>query len=77
MRTVTTECYGAAVSHIIHLVFEWALFGLVIAAVAAMAGFAVRAIGKREWSNAVVLEGAFAIGVVMGFVVLVFAEVVF
>ena len=64
-------------SHIIHLVLEWALIGLAIAAVAVIAGFAVRAIGKREWSNALIIEGAFAIGVVMGFVVLVFAEVVF
>ena len=58
--------------HIIQLVIEWAVFGLVVAVVAALVGFAYRAVMKREWSNVVILEGAFAVGVVMGFVWLVF-----
>ena len=77
MRDVTAECYGFAMGHIIELVVEWAVFGLVVAVVAALLGFGYRAVRKREWSNVVVLEGAFAIGAVMGFVWLVFDAVAF
>ena len=72
----TAECYRAGMEHIIQLVLEWAAFGRVIAAIAALVGFAYRAVTKRPWSNTVILEGAFAIGAVVGFVVLVFAKVV-
>ena len=77
MPDVTAECYGLAMGHIIELVLEWAVFGLVVAVVAALVGFGYRALRKREWSNVVVLEGAFAIGAVMGFVWLVFDAVAF
>ena len=60
--------------HIIELVIAWAAFGLAIAVLAGAAGFGIRAIGKRDWSNTVILEGAFAFGAVLGFVALVFYE---
>ena len=60
--------------HIIELVIAWAAFGLAIAAIAGAVGFGIRAVGKRGWSNTAILEGAFAFGVVLGFVALVFYE---
>ncbi len=60
--------------HIIELVITWAAFVLVVAVVAGAAGFVVRAFGKRDWSNTAIVEGAFAFGVVLGFVALVFYE---
>ncbi len=60
--------------HIAELLITWALFGLVVAVIAGIAGFAVRAIGKREWSTVAILEGAFAFGAVLGFVALIFYE---
>lgn len=60
--------------HIIELVLEWVLFGLLVGIPAGVLGFVVRAVGKREWTTLSILEGAFAIGAVMGFVVMVFVE---
>ena len=48
--------------------------GATSAAIAGAVGFGIRAVGKRGWSNTAILEGAFAFGVVLGFVALVFYE---
>ena len=75
--TVTVEWYGRDMGHIIELVVEWAVFGGIIAAVAAAAGLLIRAVGSRKWTTIAIAEGAFAIGAVLGFVALVMFEVAF
>ena len=61
--------------HMIELVVMWAACALDVGAVVGVAGFVVRAVGKQDWSNLEIVEGAFAIGAVMGFVVMLFLEV--
>jgi len=46
----------------------------VIGVLAGVAGLMVRAVGERDWSGLRVVEGAFAIGIVLGFVVMLFLE---
>jgi len=60
--------------HTIEIVVSWLVWALVVGVVAGVAGVAVRAVGKREWSDTRVVEGAIAIGIVMGFVVMLFLE---
>lgn len=61
-------------SHTIELVVIWLAWALVVGVVAGVAALVVRAVGKRDWSTLQVAEGATAIGLVMGFVVMLFIE---
>ena len=61
--------------HMLELVITWAVLGLVIGLVAGIAGWLIRAVGKRAWSDLRILEGAIAFGAVLGFVALIFLEV--
>ena len=60
--------------HMIELVVLWLTFAIPIGVLAGVAGLIIRAVGRREWTTISVIEGAFAIGVVMGFVVMLFVE---
>ena len=60
--------------HTVELVIMWLVWALAIGVVAGALGFVVRALGKREWTTLSVLEGAFAIGVVIGFVLMLAVE---
>jgi hypothetical protein len=61
--------------HMIELVVMWLAFALPIGVAAGAAAFVVRALGKRGWSTIGIVEGAFAVGIVMGFVLMLFAEI--
>ena len=60
--------------HTIELVVMWLGWALVVGVVAAVAGLVARALGRRDWPTIRIVEGAFAIGIVMGFVVMLFME---
>ncbi len=60
--------------HMVELVVMWAAWSLVVGVLAGLAALVVRVLTKQEWSGIRIAEGAFAVGVVMGFVLMLFWE---
>jgi hypothetical protein len=59
--------------HTVELVVWWAVGAVVIGATTGVVALVIRRLAGREWTDAHILEAAVAFGVVLSFVVLVFA----